>query len=80
MSEDLFHRVPQAPLEVRRAQAEPEGKHGTFQLVEAIGFAAPDSALLLQSTIGVLVQHQKRFTQDARRQPQQRHPRICHLA
>jgi hemoglobin-like flavoprotein len=29
-----------------------------------IGFAEPDSALLVQSTIGVLVQHQKRFTNE----------------
>ncbi len=64
MSEDLFNQVPQAPVEVRRAQAELKGKHGTFQLVEAIGFAAPDSALLVQSTIGVLLEHQKRFAQD----------------
>ena len=41
-----------------------KGRHGAFQLVEAIGFATPDSALLLQSTIGVLMQHQQRFTQD----------------
>jgi class 3 adenylate cyclase/hemoglobin-like flavoprotein len=64
MSEALFNQVPQAPVDVRRAQAVLKGKHGAFQLVEAIGFAAPDSALLVQSTIGVLLQHQKRFTQD----------------
>ena len=64
MSEILFNQVPQAPVEVRRAQVVLKGKHGTFQLVEAIGFAAPDSALLVQSTIGVLLQDQKRFTAD----------------
>ena len=64
MSEALFNQVPQAPVQVRRAQAVLKGKHGAFQLMEAIGFAAPDSALLVQSTIGVLLQHQKRFTQD----------------
>jgi adenylate cyclase len=41
-----------------------KGREGAFQLVEAIGFAAPDAALLVQSTFGVLLQHQKRFTQD----------------
>jgi len=64
MSEALFLQVPQAPVTVRRAQAVLKGKQGTFQLVEVIGFAAPDSALLVQSTIGVLLQHQKRFTRD----------------
>jgi class 3 adenylate cyclase len=64
LSEALFNQVPQAPVEVRRAQAVLKGRHGTVQLVEAIGFAAPDSALLVQSTIGVLMQHQKRFTKD----------------
>ena len=64
MSEALFSQVPQAPVKVRRTQAVLKGKHGAFQLVEVIGFAAPDAALLVQSTIGVLMQHQKRFTQD----------------
>ena len=64
MSEALFDQVPQAPVEVRRTQAVLKGKHGTFQLVEVIGFAEPDAALLVQSTIGVLLQHQKRFTQN----------------
>jgi class 3 adenylate cyclase/hemoglobin-like flavoprotein len=64
MSEALFHQVPQAPVKVRRTQAVLKGKHGAFQLVEVIGFAAPDAALLVQSTIGVLLQHQKRFTQE----------------
>ena len=64
ISEALFNQVPQAPVEVRRTQVVLKGKHGAFQLVEPIGFAAPDSALLVQSTIGVLLQHQKRFTQD----------------
>jgi hemoglobin-like flavoprotein len=64
VSEVLFDQVPQAPVHVRRAQAVLKGKHGTFQLVEAIGFAAPDPALLVQSTIGVLMQHQQRFTRE----------------
>ena len=54
VSEVLFNQVPQALVEVRRAQAVLKGKLGTFPLVEAIGFAAPDSALLVQSTIGIL--------------------------
>jgi class 3 adenylate cyclase/hemoglobin-like flavoprotein len=64
VSEALFNHVPQAPLEVRRAQVVLKGKHGAVQLMEVIGFAAPDSALLVQSTIGVLLQDQKRFTRD----------------
>jgi class 3 adenylate cyclase/hemoglobin-like flavoprotein len=62
VSEVLFRQVPQAPVEVRRTQAVLKGKLGTFQLAEVIGFAAPDSALLVQSTIGILMQHQKRLT------------------
>ncbi len=64
LSQALFDQVPQAPVQVRRAQAVLKGKHGAFQLVEAICFAEPDAALLVQSTIGVLLQHQQRFTQD----------------
>lgn len=64
MSQALFDQVPQAPLQVRRTQAVLKGKHGVFQLVEVIGFAAPDATLLVQSTIGVLMQHQKRFTRE----------------
>ncbi len=64
LSEALFNQVPQAPVKARRTQAVLKGKHGPFQLVEAVGFAAPDSALLVQSTIGILLQHQQRFTQD----------------
>jgi adenylate cyclase len=63
MSEALFNQVPHAPVEVRRTQAMLKGKHGAFKLVEVIGFAEPDSALLVQCTIGVLLQQQKRFTQ-----------------
>lgn len=62
ISEALFNQVPQPPVEVRRTQVVLKGKHGAFQLVEVIGFAAPDAALLVQSTIGVLMEHQKRFT------------------
>ena len=64
MSEAVFNQVPHAPVKTRRTQVVLKGKRGAFQLVEAIGFAAPDAALLVQSTIGVLLQHQKRFTQD----------------
>jgi hemoglobin-like flavoprotein len=64
MSEALFNQVQPAPVEVRRTQAVLKGRHGPFQLVEVIGFAAPDAALLVQSTIGVLLQHRKRFTQE----------------
>lgn len=64
MSQALFDQVPQAPVQVRRTQAVLKGKHGVFQLVEVIGFATPDATLLVQSTIGVLMQHQKRFTQE----------------
>lgn len=63
VSEVLFNQVPQAPVAVRKTQAVLKGKQGTFQLVEAIGFAAPDAALLVQSTLGVLLQHQARFTE-----------------
>ncbi len=64
VSEALFHHVPQALVQVRRAQAVLKGKDGTFPLVEAIGFAVPDPALLVQSTIGILMQHQKRFAEN----------------
>lgn len=64
VSQALFDQVPHAPVETRRAQAVLKGKLDTVQLVEVIGFAAPDAALLVQSTIGVLLQHQKRFTQE----------------
>jgi class 3 adenylate cyclase/hemoglobin-like flavoprotein len=63
LSQALFDQVPQAPVKVRRAQAVLKGKHGAFQLVEAICFAVPDTTLLVQSTIGVLLQHQNEFTQ-----------------
>jgi class 3 adenylate cyclase/hemoglobin-like flavoprotein len=63
MSEELFNQVPQAPVKTRRTQAVLKGRSGAFQLVEALGFAEPDSALLVQATIGVLLQHQQRFTQ-----------------
>jgi class 3 adenylate cyclase/hemoglobin-like flavoprotein len=64
MSEALFNQVPQAPVQVRRTQAVLKGKLGAFPLVEVMGFCAPDSTLLVQSTIGLLLQHQTRFTQD----------------
>ena len=61
-SELLFNHVAQATVEGRRTQAALKGKRDTFKLVEVIGFAAPDPALLVQSTIGVLLQHQRQFT------------------
>jgi hypothetical protein len=39
-----------------------EGRHGTFQLVEAISFSAPHAALLVQLMMGFQLQHQKRVT------------------
>jgi class 3 adenylate cyclase len=62
MSEALFDQVLQPPVDARRTQAVLKGKDGAFQLVEAVAFASPDSALLVQSTIGALLQHQARFT------------------
>lgn len=62
VSELLFNQIVQAPVDVRRTQAVLKGKRDTFQLVEVVGFAAPDAALQLQSTIGILMQHQKAFT------------------
>jgi class 3 adenylate cyclase/hemoglobin-like flavoprotein len=64
VSEALFDQVARVPVEARRAQVVLKGNHGTFPLVEVLGFAQPDSALLVQSTIGVLMQHQKRFTKE----------------
>jgi hemoglobin-like flavoprotein len=64
VSQVLFDHIPQPPVEVRKTQAVLKGRHGAFPLVEPIGFAAPDTSLLVQSTIGVLMQHQARFTQD----------------
>lgn len=64
VSQSLFDRVPHAPVEVRHAQAALKGKLDTVSLVEVTGFTAPDSALLVQSTIGVLLQHQQGFTRD----------------
>lgn len=61
VSEVLFNQVSHAPVDARKTQAVLKGKRDTFQLVEVIGFAAPDSALLVQSTIAVLMQHQKQF-------------------
>jgi adenylate cyclase len=62
VSETLFSQVPHAPVEARKTQAVLKGKHGTFKLAEVIGFAAPDAALLVQSTVGILMEHQKRLT------------------
>jgi class 3 adenylate cyclase/hemoglobin-like flavoprotein len=64
VSEELFNHVPHAPLEVRRTQAVLKGRHGPVQLVEPIAFGTPDSALLVQSTIGVLMEHQERLTKE----------------
>ncbi len=62
VSEVLFNQVSQPPVEVRRTQAVLKGKRDTFQLMEVIGFAALDSTHLVQSTIGLILQHQKEFT------------------
>jgi hemoglobin-like flavoprotein len=62
VSELLFNQVSQVAVEARKTQAVLKGKRDTFQLVEVIGFAAADAALLVQSTMGVLLQHQKQFT------------------
>jgi adenylate cyclase len=64
VSEALFDQIPHVPVDARRAEAVLKGKEGTARLVEVLGFTAPDSALLVQSTIGVLLRHQKEFTQD----------------
>jgi class 3 adenylate cyclase/hemoglobin-like flavoprotein len=64
VSEALFDHASHLPLQARRAQAVLRGREGTFQLVEPIGFATPDRALLIQSTIGLLMEHQKRFTKE----------------
>jgi class 3 adenylate cyclase/hemoglobin-like flavoprotein len=64
VSQVLFDQVSQPPVRVRKTQAVLKGRHGAFQLVEPMGFAAPDAGLLVQATIGVLMQHQARFTQD----------------
>lgn len=61
VSEGLFQEIPQAPVKVRTAQVVLKGKDGPVQLVEVLGFAAPDAALLVQSTIEVLLQRQKEF-------------------
>jgi class 3 adenylate cyclase/hemoglobin-like flavoprotein len=63
VSDALFRQIPRTPMQTRPAQIVLKGKHGPVQLVEMIGFAAPDPALLVQSTIESLLQHQKRFTQ-----------------
>lgn len=64
VSEALFDQIPHAPVDVRRAEAVLKGKGGTAKLVEVLGFTEPDAALLVQSTISVLLQQQERFTQD----------------
>lgn len=63
VSEALYAQVPHAPVDVRKTQAVLKGKDGTFPLVEMVGFVAPDAALLVQSTLGALLQHQQRFTE-----------------
>jgi len=64
VSEVLFDHVPHALLQMRRTQAVLKGRHGPVQLVEPIGFGSPDGTLLVQSTIGALMEHQQRFTQE----------------
>jgi class 3 adenylate cyclase len=60
-SATLFETIPHAPVAVRTAQIVVKGKHGPVRVVEVMGFAAPDSTLLVQSTVGLFLQHQKRF-------------------
>ncbi len=64
VSEVLFSHVPDAPLRVRRTQAVLKGRHGPVQLVEPIAFGTLDGTLLVQSTIGVLMEQQRRFTNE----------------
>jgi class 3 adenylate cyclase/hemoglobin-like flavoprotein len=64
VSEVLFSRVPDAPLSVRRTQAVLKGRHGPVQLVEPIAFGTSDGTLLVQATIGLLMEHQHQFTRE----------------
>ena len=64
VSEVLFDHVPHTSLDVRRTQAVLKGRHGPVQLVEPIAYGTPDSALLVQSTIGILMEHQQRLTKE----------------
>ncbi len=46
VSETIFEQVPLAPVEARSAQVVLTGKDGTFRVMEVIGFAELDFALL----------------------------------
>lgn len=75
ISESLFDHLPQVPLQMRRTQAVLKGRHGPVKLVEPIGFGSPDGTLLVQSTIGILMEQQQRFTQALYRRLFERLPR-----
>jgi class 3 adenylate cyclase/hemoglobin-like flavoprotein len=62
VSEVLFSQIPDATVKARRTQAVLKGIDDPVQLVEPLAFGPPDNTLLVQSTIGVLMEHQQRFT------------------
>jgi class 3 adenylate cyclase/hemoglobin-like flavoprotein len=62
VSEALFTQIPHAPVDGRQTQAILKGKDGTFKLMEVLGFTMPDPTLLVQETVGILLQQQERFT------------------
>jgi hypothetical protein len=63
-SEYLFTQIRHAPVDGRKTQAVLKSKDGTFHLMEVLGFTAPDPALLVQQTVGILLQQQERFTDE----------------
>jgi len=64
VSEDLFSQIPGVPVEGRRTQALLKGKQGAFPLMEVMGFAPPDPALLVQETVGILLQQPEKFSSE----------------
>ena len=64
VSEDLFTQILRAPIDGRKMQAVLKGKNGTFHLMEVLGFISPDPALLVQKTMGIILQQQGRFTDE----------------
>jgi class 3 adenylate cyclase/hemoglobin-like flavoprotein len=64
VSEDLLEQIPDSPIEGRKTQAVLKGKNDTFKLMEVLGFTAPDPLLLVQETVGILLQQQKRLTDE----------------
>jgi len=63
-SDVLFSHVPHTILEVRRTQAVLKGRRGPVQLVEPIAFGTADGVLVIQATIGILMEHQTRLTKE----------------